>query len=326
MSSSGFKKKNSLLEVFSKFLKSFSLPLAKCTPNDVRRFLVWKDSNGKTIVHNLSCPFLRSKTNVECNCPCRLASGTVDCIIQQLIQIFDEQGFGRYWDITGISGTGNPAASPLVKEYLKLIREEQAKAHVLPKQAKPIFLSKVRAIALFIDRELKCDDLHVRERYVLFRDQAWLKLQFFTGDRASDLFLVVAQEVKCLADGSGLVFKHTFGKTLRGDKSKSNSFVIKKCTDPVVCPVKGLLDFVRFAKSHNVDLSKGYLFRTVAECGRVLDKNVSYSVVYERLRYYLSTLGIYEGETPHSFQSGCAITMTLSGSVENVDQVMNHVG
>jgi hypothetical protein len=86
---------------------------------------------------------------------------------------------------------------------LKLIREEQARAHVLPKQAKPIFLSKVRAIALFIDKELKRDDLnvHVREKYVLFRDHASLKLQFFTDDIASDLLLIVAQEVKCLADG-----------------------------------------------------------------------------------------------------------------------------
>lgn len=67
------------------------------------------------------------------------------------------------------------------------------------------------------------------------------------------------------------------------------------------------------------------MFRTVAECGRVLDKNVSYSVVYERLRYYLITLGIDDGETPHSFRSGCAITMTSSVSVEKVDKVMNHV-
>lgn len=94
----------------------------------------------------------------------------------------------------------------------------------------------------------------------------------------------------------------------------------------MVCPVKGLLDFVEFSKLHSVDLSKGYLFRRVPECGRVLDKNVSYLVVYERLRYYLITLGIYERETPHSFRSGCAITMTLSGSVEMLDQVMNHVG
>lgn len=49
-------------------------------------------------------------------------------------------------------------------------------------------------------------------------------------------------------------------------------------------------------------------------------------MVYERLRYYLSTLGTYEGETPHSFRSGRAITMKLSKSVEMIDQVMNHVG
>lgn len=57
--------------------------------------------------------------------------------------------------------------------------------------------------------------------------------------------------MKCLADGSGLVFNHTFEKTLRGDKNKSNSFVIKSCSDLVVCPVEGLLDFVaqcRFIK------------------------------------------------------------------------------
>lgn len=70
----------------------------------------------------------------------------------------------------------------------------------------------------------------------------------------------------------------------------------------------------------------GYLFRIVSENGRVLDKNVSYSVVYERLLYYLSTLGIYEGETPHSFRAGCAITMALSGSAENEDQAMRHIG
>lgn len=122
------------------------------------------------------------------------------------------------------------------------------------------------------------------------------------------------------------MFKHTFGKTLRGHRCLSISFVIKKCTDLVVCPVKGLLDFVRFAKSHKVDLSMGYSFRTVAECCRVLDKKISYSVVYGRLRYYLSTLVIYEGETPNSFRSGSAITMALSESVEMIDQVMNHVG
>jgi len=89
---------------------------------------------------------------------------------------------------------------------------------------------------------------------------------------------------------------------------------------------KGLMEFMKFAKLYNVDLTKGYLFRTVSDSGRVLDKPVTYSVVYERLRYYLLCLGVYEGETPHSFRSGCAITMALSGSVETADQMMRHIG
>ncbi|CAG2243779.1 unnamed protein product [Mytilus edulis] len=299
ISSSDYKRKNSLFETFLCFLeKSPKKPsLATCGPNDGM---------------------------FQCSCPNRLASATVEGIINQLVNLFDDKGLGRTW--CDVERKGNPAVSPVIKEYLKLVQVEQAKAHILPKQAKPIFLTKIRSISAFISRELQKDGSKLKEKFVLYRDQAWFKLQYFAGDRASDLSIVVAQEVKFLKDGSGFVFQHTFGKTLRGKKGRSNSFVIKRCDDNVVCPVKGLLDFVQFAHSCNVDLTKGYLFRVVSESGRVLEKPVSYSVVYERLRYYLSTLGIYEGETPHSFRSGCTVTMALSDSASNVDEVMNHVG
>lgn len=35
---------------------------------------------------------------------------------------------------------------------------------------------------------------------------------------------------------------------------------------------------------------------------------------------------MYEGETPHSFRAGRAVTLALSGSDANVGQLMNHVG
>ena len=75
-----------------------------------------------------------------------------------------------------------------------------------------------------------------------------------------------------------------------------------------------------------VDLSCGYLFRVVTEDARVLDQPVSYSVVYDRLRVYLRKLGADEGETPHSFRAGCAVTLAMSGSVSEVGQIMRHVG
>ena len=196
----------------------------------------------------------------------------------------------------------------------------------MPKQAIPIFLTKIKAICSFISRESSVEALSLKEKFILYRDQAWFKVQFFAGDRARDLANVVSQEVKLLNDGSGLVFCHTFGKTLRGGNSKKNSFILKRCNDLDVCPVKGLLDYVKFCKTCSVDLSNGYLFRIISEGGKVLDKSVSYSVIYERLRYYLSTLGIYEGETPHSFRAGCAITMALTDCADDVLDVMHHIG
>lgn len=85
---------------------------------------------------------------------------------------------------------------------------------------------------------------------------------------------VVHQEVKILTNGSGLVFQHTFGKTLRVSKGNYNSVVIKRCNDIEICPVKGLIDYVNFCRSCKVDLTRGYLFRIVSENGSVLDKLV----------------------------------------------------
>ncbi len=50
----------------------------------------------------------------------------------------------------------------------------------------------------------------------------------------------------------------------------------------------------------------------------VIGDRVTYSVMYERLFRYLTLLGMYEGETPHRFRAGCAVTLALSSSVANV--------
>lgn len=80
-------------------------------------------------------------------------------------------------------------------------------------------------------------------------------------------------------------------------------FVVKRCANKVIYPVVGLQDFISGCKDLGVDLSYGYIFRIVTEDARVLDKPVSYSVVYDMLRVYLRKLGVDEGETPHSFRA-----------------------
>ncbi|KXJ22468.1 hypothetical protein AC249_AIPGENE2534 [Exaiptasia diaphana] len=48
------------------------------------------------------------------------------------------------------------------------------------------------------------------------------------------------------------------------------------------------------------------------------------TAAYERLRLYLSSLNIFDGETPHSFRSGVAIMLRLLGALKG--QVASHLG
>lgn len=293
------------------------------TPQDVCRFLVWSDQFGKTQVHAVSCPFSGRMGVLGCACPTRLAAGTIQNMIQQMTEILRTHGRSRSWDAQ--LKVGNPCLSIEVKNYIKQCKEEQAKSHVLPKQAKPIFLGKIKSMTMYIDREFSRPDLSLREKFVLIRDQAIFKIQFFAGDRISDVCNILSQEVKKLQDNSGFVFNHTYGKTLRGD-GKSNTFVLKRSHDKAICPVVGLEKYYNWSKENKVDLSLGYLFRPVSESGRVLDQQLGYSAVYERLRYYLVSLGTYEGETPHSLRGGFAVTMAVSGTASSPQDLMNHVG
>ena len=60
--SAAYKRKESLQKICIAFLrKSGYESLTACTPDDIRRFLAWKDCNGKTTIHDIQCPFLGQK-------------------------------------------------------------------------------------------------------------------------------------------------------------------------------------------------------------------------------------------------------------------------
>nr|XP_034333807.1 uncharacterized protein LOC117691581 [Crassostrea gigas] len=324
-SSAYVKKRKNVKMMLEQFLQKIpgSPTFLSITPHDIKRFLVWKDRFGKTTVHSYKCKQLGITGDSTCKCPKRLAAASVRNIIQHLVDILELEGRGRAYD--EYCGVGNPAASVQIKGYLKCVQEEQAKAHILPKQAKPFFLTKLETISKFISRELGRSDLTLKERFVLIRDQALFKLQFFAGDRASDIAITLLQEVKYLRKKDGFAFNHTFGKTLRGN-GKTNTFVIKCCPNETICPVRGLERYFAEAKRLGIDMSSGYLFRMVTESGRVINEPMSYSSIYERLKCYLITLGIDEGETPHSLRAGCAVHMCFSNAAHDVHDLMNHVG
>ena len=131
----------------------------------------------------------------ECNCPKRLAFGTVDSLIGKLRAIFVEHGRGSKWH--SLLNVGNPAANWSVKRYLQDVREEQLKARVVPRQAEPVLLDDLMHISCRIHEQLLQSSVFTPSHiYILARDQALFKCLFFAADRASDLLNLKTVDVR----------------------------------------------------------------------------------------------------------------------------------
>ena len=317
------KQRSALQKELENFL--FSLPLSKslssAAPQDLVRFLIYKDRKGKTKVHKSTCPLFGSHSKERCQCPVRLAAGTVDSLIGKLRSIFNNAGRAGPW--CDLLGTGNPASYHSLKDYLRFLYQEQASSHVSPKQSVPIFLDKLWKLCQHLNHlaYLSCDTAPLN-RYIFARDLAFFCVDFFSGDRASDLGRTLTKEVLSLPDNQGFIFRQSVGKTLRG--KDFHVFAIRKCSNPLICPVSSLDRYVRLCKLFNVDLREGYLFRATDKSNKVAEKPFVGSTVAARLTSYLTSLGISEGETMHSFRSGCSITLSMLG-VPLAD-IARHVG
>ena len=237
------KQKSSLQHELERFLRSITSPksLISATPKDLTRFLIWKDKGGRTKIHLPQCKHFGVSGKARCLCPTRLAAGTVDNLIGKLRSIFIEAGRGDAWN--DIFGVVNPAARHSLKQYLDLVREEQAKARVCKKQAIPIF-GKLTELCLYLRDSVFAKGISAVHRYLYARDLAFFCLDFYSGDRGSDLGRIFTKEIVCLPDGDGFLFRHSFGKTLRGG-GKTNTFMIKECPDPKTCPVANLRLYVK---------------------------------------------------------------------------------
>ncbi len=297
--------------------------IASVGPVDLRKFLIHKDTMGRTQVHDVQCQFLGQVGLKSCNCPVRLASSYVSNIISLLKDIFERNGRGRTWDVK--LWDGNPACAPIITDYLKVMKEEQAKAHILPKQAKPLFVSKLRAISDFISQRLICT-FDPCDTYILARDRALFLAQFFVGGRASDMSNILIQEITVLHKDNSVAIRSTFGKTLRGGDGDYHVLMLKPLPDVRICPVSALRSYVMLATALGIQMEKGPLFREVHPGVGVSSIPIQYSSIRNNLRGYLIHLGIFEGETPHSIRSGHTVTVSLGPSQLGPESVAAHVG
>ena len=100
--------------------------------------------------------------------------------------------------------------------------------------------------------------------------------------------------------------------------------MVKRYQNPVFCPVANLRLYVSLCDLMTVDVRDSYLFRSMDKRGAVSSRLFIRSAVASRLTSHLKVLGIYDGETIHSFRSGCSITMSLVGVP--MEDVAQHVG
>ena len=147
--------------------------------------------------------------------------------------------------------------------------------------------------------------------YVLSRDLAFFCTDSYAGDRSSDLGRSKSREVSYLPDFSGFLLNHTFGKTLRG--GSTHCFCVRASRHSILCPVSNFKLYLDICRLIKVDISFGFLFRSLTRHGAISDEPFIGSAPYNRLTGYLSDLGIDEGETPHSLRSECSITLELIG-------------
>ena len=109
-----------------------------------------------------------------------------------------------------------------VKTYLGNVKEELAQARVIPKRATPFFFDKLSKLCTYLDNLVFRDEIssvQPSQRYLATRDLAFFCLEFYAGDRASDLGRVLTKEIARLPEDYGFLFRHTFGKTLRGENA-----------------------------------------------------------------------------------------------------------
>ena len=77
--------------------------------------------------------------------------------------------------------------------------------------------------------------LSLVSKYILVRDATFFVVDFFTGDRASDLGRLSCNQVFRLRDREGFLIRLSLTKTVR--KGSPREFVLVPFRDPEVCPV-----------------------------------------------------------------------------------------
>ena len=118
-------------------------------------------------------------------------------------------------------------------------------------------------------------------------------VDFFTGDRTSDLGRLQSCNVFRLKDRDGYLLKFPLTKNLR--KGPPRSFALIKFAHSDVCIVAWIQYYITVCKCLKVPLDRGSFFGATERNGSVGKKPFAASAVSNRLRKHLSGSKLYAG-------------------------------
>ena len=165
------------------------------------------------------------------------------------------------------------------------------------KTGTPVASREMNRLCSYLVRESKQVHISLKERFLLLRDRAMFSIQFFAGEWGLDLTKLSGQEIYKMKDNNGLIFRQTFGKT-RTEKM----FAVRRCAQSDVCAVQSLENYSSFAKTCDIDLSSGYIFRKLNPKGNVVALHLSQAALNRRQETHLKSIGLYDNETSHSLR------------------------
>lgn len=166
---------------FPGFVVSSPKYVTSCFSDHVIKFLMSKDNSGRTVDHRRSC------FKVNCNCPSFLAAGWVNFFLGKLGVVFNN---------IGLLHDSNPVAHPWVKNISNLFEKNRLVGRLcLHMHYHRFFVKFSKLVSLLRCSIENSADLSVIFKYTLVRDAVFFAVNFFTGDRASDLRLLLTNQV-----------------------------------------------------------------------------------------------------------------------------------
>lgn len=316
------KQKCSLEKEFLEFLKEIDQEkdLMTVIPEDIRKFLIFKEGNGRTQLHNEECRF-RGMTGVkECGCPKTLAAKSVDSLLGKIRAILRDIGRSGEWNPMLL--TGNPASSIVLKKHLQAVSLEQSNSEVGKKQAVPMMFDKLGRLCRHLSYAISVQNDPI-SKYLLARDRAYFAMICHSGGRGGDLGLLSSNRLFEMSNSNGVLISQVLGKVV--SINNPNNFILLPSKDSDICPVSHLRSYMSIANDAQVDLKSGCLFRVQDKKTKTItNRPVTSTCMTDRLKMHLKAINLYEGETSHSSRRGCSITLKLLGVPD--DDICKHIG